>query len=97
MSKAEFEEFCDRQYPPDAASKTMRRDRCERIVRYLKGEEPPPLGSWRYRIQEKGYAVANFPALGMKDVLCLKGAENVSFFSFVEVNLVLVFYIASSF
>lgn len=80
VSRVEFEAFCDKQYPPDAASKTMRRERCERIVRFLKGEEPPPLGSWRYRIQEKGYSVGNFPSLGLKDVLCLRGAENVSFF-----------------
>ena len=86
VSKVEFEELCDKQYPPETVSKTMRRERCERIVRYLKGEEPPPLGSWRYRIQVKGYTVANFPSLGLKDVLCLKGTENVSFFVSVEAN-----------
>ncbi|XP_070173882.1 KRAB-A domain-containing protein 2-like isoform X2 [Littorina saxatilis] len=75
VSREEFDAFCEKQYPPDAAMKTMRRDKIGRIARFLKGEEAPPLGSWRYRIVEKGYTLASFPKHGLKEVLCLKGAD----------------------
>ena len=81
VSKEEFNEFCDKQYPPGIMSKTMRSERCDKIIQWLKGVycESPPQGSWRYRIIEKGYTLVSFPDLGEEDVLCLKGAETVSY------------------
>jgi hypothetical protein len=74
VSRREFNAFCDTQYPPDAAMKTMRRDRLSKIADFLKGGKPP-IGSWRYRIQDKGYTLVNFPTLGLSEILCLKGTQ----------------------
>ena len=79
--RAIFENFISERYGAGAnKSKTVTREKGERIVQVLKND--PAAASYdakfKHWIHQRNFQVVSFAALGLKDVLCLPSKTTVS-------------------
>ena len=78
--KRDFEKFCYETFLCNVAagSKTIGRDKGERIVKMLKygddGDEPAKFKHW---VKTRRFCLMSYPALGLVDVLCLPAKSEV--------------------
>ena len=78
-NEEEFDVFLSEKFltGKNSGSKTITKSKGEVIVKMLKGGDgkDPKLKFW---IKNKGFRLMDYPALGLKDVLCLPAKKTVS-------------------
>ena len=78
--KEKFNLYCKERYLVKSLnSKTVSREKGEKVVKHLKGELPAidTDAVFKHWISRKGFKLVDYPPLGLKDVLCLPAKNKV--------------------
>lgn len=54
-----------------AGSKTITRSKGDRIVSFLTGRSTSEDAHFRFWVKSRGFKLMDYPALGLKDILCI--------------------------
>lgn len=75
-----FQKWLATKFPIEkkTGSKVITRSRGEDIRAYLSGATEAKDAHFKFWVKSRGFRVMNFPALGLKDVLCLPAKTKVT-------------------
>lgn len=78
--KEKFNLYCKERFLEKCLnSKTVSKEKGEKVVKYLKGELPATEidAVFKHWISRKGFKLVDYPPLGLKDVLCLPAKNKI--------------------
>ena len=81
--REEFESFCKERYGGDSQlgtapkSKTITKEKGERIIQALKQEDSDICPKFKHWVRSRKFQLLSYPPLGLKDVLCLPAKSQV--------------------
>ena len=65
-----FEHYVNEAFRKKARSKVIDRSKGAEVVAYLGGENAAPDAHFKYWVKCRGFQLMDYPALGLKQVLC---------------------------